>query len=243
MAEVRLQKWLAAAGVCSRRRGEVLIQEGRVAVNGEVVTQLGVKIDPDADRVAVDGVTVAAAEEPLVYIILNKPRGVVTSCEQDGVPVVVDLVACDTRIYPVGRLDKDSTGLVLLTNDGRLHHGLLHPSFDHEKEYEVTVARPIPDGALQRMAEGMPMMGTRTRPARVHRTAGRRFRIILQEGKNRQIRRMVRKVGNHVVSLKRLRMATLRLGNLKEGQWRHLTAKEVKALINTLPSEVLSNKI
>ena len=243
MEPVRLQKWLASAGVCSRRRGEALILEGRVAVNGAVVTQLGVKIDPEADRVAVDGVAVAAAEEPLVYIVVNKPRGVVTSCEQDGVPVVVDLVTCDTRIYPVGRLDKDSTGLVLLTNDGRLHHGLLHPSFDHEKEYEVTVARPMPDGALLRMAEGMPMMGTRTRPAKVRRTSGRCFRIILQEGKNRQIRRMVRKVGNHVVRLKRVRMASLQLGNLKEGQWRHLTAKEVTALLDTLPSDVLSKEI
>jgi pseudouridine synthase len=243
MEPVRLQKWLASAGVCSRRRGEALILEGRVAVNGAVVTQLGVKIDPEADRVAVDGVAVAAAEEPLVYIIVNKPQGVVTSCEQEGVPVVVDLVTCDTRIYPVGRLDKDSTGLVLLTNDGRLHHGLLHPSFDHEKEYEVTVARPIPDGALQRMAEGMPMMGTRTRPAKVRRTSGRCFRIILQEGKNRQIRRMVRKVGSHVVALKRIRMASLRLGNLREGQWRHLTAREVAGLLRTLPSDVLSKEI
>jgi len=232
-----LQKWLAAAGVCSRRRGEALIQEGRVAVNGEVVTQLGVKIDPAVDRVAVDGAVVAAAGESLVYIMVNKPRGVVTSCEQEGVPVVVDLVDCEARVFPVGRLDKDSTGLVLLTNDGRLHHGLLHPSFDHEKEYEVTVSRPIPDGALQRMAEGMPMMGTRTRPARVRRTTGRRFRITLMEGKNRQIRRMVRKVGHHVVALKRIRMASLRLGNLKEGQWRHLTPREVEGLIKALPTE------
>ena len=231
MAPVRLQKWLASAGVCSRRKGEGLIREGRVAVNGKVVTALGTKIDPAVDRVAVDGAPVGAATEKPVYIIVHKPRGVVTSCEQEGVPVVVDLVACDTRIYPVGRLDKDSTGLVLLTNDGRLHHGLLHPSFDHEKEYEVTVARPVTDGALRRMAEGMPMMGTRTRPALVRRRAGRRFRITLKEGKNRQIRRMVRKVGNHVVALKRIRMASIRLGNLKEGQWRHLTDKEVEKLL------------
>ena len=208
-----------------------------MAVNGEVVTQLGVKIDPSADRVAVDGAVVAAPDEPLVYIMVNKPRGVVTSCDQEGVPVVVDLVACEARVFPVGRLDKDSTGLVLLTNDGRLHHGLLHPSFDHEKEYEVTVSRPIPDGALERMAQGMPMMGTRTRPARVRRIAGRRFRITLMEGKNRQIRRMVRKVGHHVVTLKRVRMASLRLGNLKEGQWRHLTPREVEGLIKALPKE------
>jgi len=232
-----LQKWLASAGVCSRRRGEALIQEGRVAVNGEVVTQLGVKIDPAVDRVSVDGAVVAAAGEALVYIMVNKPRGVVTSCEQEGVPVVVDLVGCAARVFPVGRLDKDSTGLVLLTNDGRLHHGLLHPSFDHEKEYEVTVSRPIPDGALERMAQGMPMMGTHTRPAYVHRIAGRRFRITLMEGKNRQIRRMVRKVGHHVVTLKRVRMASLHLGNLKEGQWRHLTPREVEGLIKALPTE------
>lgn len=235
MAPVRLQKWLAAAGVCSRRKGEVLIQAGRVAVNGQVVTELGVKVDPAIDRVAVDGVPVAAPDETPVYIIVNKPRGVVTSCEQEGVPVVVDLVICEARIYPVGRLDKDSTGLVLLTNDGRLHHGLLHPSFDHEKEYEVTVARPIPEGALRSMAAGMPMMGTKTRPAVVQRSSERRFRITLKEGKNRQIRRMVRKVGNHVVALKRVRMASIRLGKLKEGQWRHLTDREVERLLKALP--------
>jgi 23S rRNA pseudouridine2605 synthase/23S rRNA pseudouridine2604 synthase len=235
MTPVRLQKWLAAAGVCSRRKGEILIQEGRVAVNGQVVTALGTKIDPAVDLVTVDGAPVAAVDEPLVYLIVNKPRGVVTSCAQEGVPVVLDLIDCAARVFPVGRLDKDSTGLVLLTNDGRLHHGLLHPSFDHEKEYEVTVARPIPNGALRRMAQGMPMMGTRTRPALVRRHAGRRFRITLKEGKNRQIRRMVRKIGNQVVALKRIRMATIRLGNLKEGQWRHLSAGEVERLLGALP--------
>jgi 23S rRNA pseudouridine2605 synthase len=238
MAPVRLQKWLASAGVCSRRKGEVLIQAGRVAVNGQVVTELGTKIDPANDRVAVDGVPVAASDEALVYIILNKPRGVVTSCEQEGVPVVVDLVQCDARVFPVGRLDKDSTGLVLLTNDGRLHHGLLHPSFDHEKEYEVTVARPIPEGALHSMAGGMPLMGTKTRPAMVKRRSDRRFQITLKEGKNRQIRRMVRKVGNHVVALKRVRIASIRLGKLKEGQWRHLTEREVERLLKALPRRV-----
>ena len=238
MGSIRLQKWLASAGVCSRRGGEALIREGRVAVNGEVVTQLGVKIAPGVDRVAVDGVPVAAAGEAPVYIMVHKPRGVVTSCAQEGVPVVVDLVACEARVYPVGRLDKDSTGLVLLTNDGRLHHGLLHPSFDHAKEYEVSVARPIADGALRRLAEGLPLMGTRTRPARVRRLSGRRFRITLMEGRNRQIRRMVRKVGHQVLALKRIRMATLGLGKLAEGQWRHLTAREVARLLEALPREM-----
>ena len=134
--------------------------------------------------------------QALIYIALNKPVDYVTSCSHPGEKVVVDLVDIAERIYPVGRLDKDSTGLLLLTNDGRIHHRLSHPSFDHEKEYDVTVARPISDGALKKMRDGLPLMGTRTRPARISRLSARRFRIVLQEGKNRQIRRMVRKVGN-----------------------------------------------
>jgi 23S rRNA pseudouridine2605 synthase/23S rRNA pseudouridine2604 synthase len=131
-------------------------------------------------------------------------------------------------------LDKDSTGLLLLTNDGRLHHKLSHPSFDHEKEYDVTVAKPISDGALRKMAAGLPMMETQTRPARVHRTSARRFRIVLQEGKNRQVRRMVRKVGNQVLGLKRIRVAHITLGRLAPGEWRHLTRNEKRKLMDTL---------
>ena len=229
MALMRLQKFLSAAGVCSRRKGETLMAAGRVRVNGQVVTVLGTKIDPETDRVEVDGRRVAERSRRL-YVVLNKPEGVVTSCEQTGTTVVTDLIDLPERVYPIGRLDKDSTGLVLLTNDGPLHHRLLHPSFDHEKEYDVTVARPIPEGALRRLAEGMPLMGTRTRPARVTRLSTGRFRIVLQEGKNRQIRRMVRKVGHQVLRLHRVRVAGIRLGNLKPGQWRHLTSEEVEAL-------------
>jgi 23S rRNA pseudouridine2605 synthase/23S rRNA pseudouridine2604 synthase len=131
----------------------------------------------------------------------------------------------------VGRLDKDSTGLLLLTNDGRLHQKLSHPSFDHEKEYDVTVARPISDGALQRMAEGLPLRDGRTRPAEVYRIGARHFRIVLREGRNRQIRRMVRRLGNEVVDLKRIRVSVIRLGRLPEGAWRHLTDLEVQGLL------------
>lgn len=226
---MRLQKFLSAAGVCSRRRGEALMAAGRVRVNGRTVTVLGTKIDPAADRVEVDGRPVADPSR-LVYLALNKPEGVVTSCEQADATVVTDLIDIAERVYPVGRLDKDSTGLVLLTNDGALHHRLLHPSFDHEKEYDVTVARPIPEGALRRLAAGMPLMGTRTRPARVTRISASRFRIVLQEGKNRQIRRMVRKVANQVLHLHRVRVANITLGELKPGAWRHLTPAEVKRL-------------
>jgi 23S rRNA pseudouridine2605 synthase/23S rRNA pseudouridine2604 synthase len=227
---MRLQKFLSAAGVCSRRKGEEFIRVGRVRVNGRVVAELGAKIDPAQDRVSVDGLPVQP-EVRSVYIALNKPRGYVTSCRHAGKRIVIELVDVPQRIFPVGRLDKDSTGLLLLTNDGRLHQKLSHPSFDHEKEYDVTVERPISDGALQRMAAGMPILDGRTRPAEVRRTGERRFRIVLKEGRNRQIRRMVRRVGNEVMELKRIRVASVELGRLAEGAWRHLTDLEVEALL------------
>jgi len=231
MSQIRLQKFLSSAGVCSRRKGEELIVAGKVAVNGEVIVELGTKIDPDQDRVEVDGKAIKPSNT-LVYIALNKPKDYVTSCSHPGQKVVVDLVDISERIYPVGRLDKDSTGLLLLTNDGRIHHRLSHPSFDHEKEYDVTVARPIPDGALKKMSDGLPLMGTKTRPARITRISPRRFRMVLQEGKNRQIRRMVRKVGNEVTRLQRKRFASIKLGNLPPGKWRYLKESEKKSLLS-----------
>ena len=229
MEKIRLQKYLSQAGVCSRRKGEVLIREGRLTVNGVAVTQLGAKVDPDNDLVRLDGKLVQL-RRTLVYIALNKPEGVVSSCDHPGEKTVVDLVDIGERVYPLGRLDKDTTGLLLMTNDGRLHHLLSHPSFDHEKEYEVTVEKNITDGALKKMARGLPLMGTRTRPAKVERISPRRFRITLQEGRNRQIRRMVRKVGGRVVRLERVRIAFIRLGELQPGQWRYLEKEEVAEL-------------
>jgi 23S rRNA pseudouridine2605 synthase/23S rRNA pseudouridine2604 synthase len=233
MAEMRLQKFLSGAGICSRRKGEEYIKAGWVKVNGTIVTELGVKVDPDKDLVEVDHDAIRSDTAP-IYIALNKPKGYVSSCYQQDEKIVLDLLDISERVYPVGRLDKDSTGLLLLTNDGHLHHRLSHPSFNHEKAYEVTVANPLPEGALRKLADGLPMMGTRTRPARVKRISARRFRIILQEGKNRQIRRMVRKVGNQVVDLKRIRIANIKLGRLPIGQWRHLTKNEIDALFKAL---------
>jgi 23S rRNA pseudouridine2605 synthase/23S rRNA pseudouridine2604 synthase len=226
---MRLQKYLSRAGVCSRRQAEAYIQAGRVKINGAVALQLGTKVDPAVDRVKVDDKPVAVTEER-VTIALNKPQGYVTSCSHPGEKTVMELIDLDRRVFPVGRLDKDSTGLLLLTDDGDLHLRLSHPSFDHEKEYEVTVARPIADGALRKMAVGMPMMGTTTRPARIERVSSRKFRIVLQEGKNRQIRRMVRKVGHHVQKLRRIRIGDIRLGRLVPGRWRYLSRRELAAL-------------
>lgn len=239
MARIRLQKLLARAGICSRRKGEAYIRDGRVTVNQAIVTQLGTQVDPDIDAVAFDGRPVSLTK-PALYIALNKPAGYVTTCHQPGDRIVLDLVDIPERLFPVGRLDKDSTGLVLLTNDGRIHHQLLHPSFDHEKEYWVSLEKPISDRALRRMAAGMELMGSTTRPARVKRLGSDRFRIVLKEGKNRQIRRMVAKVGGRVKTLKRTRIANIRLGTLPPGKWRFLSAWEQKGLlkgIKTAPAK------
>ncbi len=230
---MRLQKYLAHSGVASRRRAEELIREGRVTVNGETVTEMGIQIDPDVDTVRFNG-RLVEIKKKYHYVVLNKPKGYVTSCNHHGEKIVLDLIDIPERIYPVGRLDKDSTGLLLLTNDGRIHHRLSHPSFDHEKEYTVTLAKPISDDALEKMSAGIYLGNTKTRPAKVDRISGKKFKIVLQEGKNRQIRRMVEKVANRVVSLKRIRVANITLGPIKPGAWRLLKGKEKKELFKAL---------
>jgi pseudouridine synthase len=236
MTLIRLQKFLSSVGYCSRRRGEVYIQEGKIKVNGVIVTELGTKVDPEKDSIEADG-RLFSRKPPPLYIALNKPKGYVTSCEQKKEKLVVDLIDISERIYPIGRLDKDSTGLLLLTNNGEIHHRLLHPSFDHEKEYDVTVAKNISDHALKTMADGMVIMGKKTRPAVIRRLSKKRFRIKLKEGKNRQIRRMVKKHENQVIQLKRISFANIRLGDLAEGAWRHLSEREKRRLLAHLEHE------
>jgi len=233
MPLLRLQKFLSSAGYCSRRKGEVHIQAGKVRVNGEVVTALGTKVDPEKDRVEVNGQLLTVKQTPL-YIALNKPPSYVTTCDQKNEKIVVDLVDIPERVYPVGRLDKDSTGLLLMTNDGNLHHHLLHPSFDHEKEYVVTVAAPISNRGITTLEKGVTILGEKTRPAMIKRISDKRFIIQLKEGKNRQIRRMVKKIGNRVTALKRIRVANIKLGDLPEGAWRHLTEKEIEQLLKSI---------
>ena len=230
MQAMRLQKFLSTAGVCSRRKGESYITSGRVRVNGRVVTELGAKIDPLKDNVLFDNKPVTA-DKRLVYIALNKPAGYVSSCSQKKEKIILDLLTgVPERVYPVGRLDKESTGLILLTNDGSLHQAISHPSFDHEKEYDVTLALPISDKDLEKMGSGIVLDGQKTRPAMVRRISKRRFRIILKEGKNRQIRRMAEKVGNRVNRLTRLPISNIRIGNLDEGNWRYLRPEEIDRL-------------
>ena len=231
--EERLQKLLSAAGVCSRRAAEDYLAAGRVTVNGETA-RLGQKADPDRDEILVDGRPLAPRATP-VYILLNKPRGYVsTLSDEKGRKTVAELVAdCGTRVYPVGRLDLDSEGLLLLTNDGAWAQHLLHPRHEVEKTYHVSVFGPVA-GAAARLAAVTDLEGEPIRPARVEvlrqtaRTA--LLAVTIHEGKNRQVRRMCAQCGLTVKRLRRVREGELELGDLPAGRWRQLTSDEVKAL-------------
>ncbi len=234
MVEERLHKVLAHAGVASRRKAEEMIAEGRVQVNGEVVTQLGTKVNPHRDVIQVDGRALGKPERP-VYYLLNKPRGVLSAARDvRGRKTVVDLVQARSRLYPVGRLDMDSEGLLLLTNDGALALRLAHPRYEHEKEYRVLVAGTPSEEALARLRGGVGLEGGWTRPAQVtiERVSDGNtwLRMVLREGRKRQIRRMVEVVGHEVLRLIRVRMGPLRLGGLAPGAYRPLTREELAAM-------------
>lgn len=233
MEVMRLQKFLAAAGVCSRRKGEELIQKGLVTVNGSVVSTPGTKVDPSSDTIEFNGERVEIKKDYL-YIALNKPVNYETTCKKTDGKIVLDIVKVPERIYPVGRLDKDSDGLILLTNDGRIHHRLSHPSFEHEKEYVVKTKKRLSDRDLSTMGGGMKLKEFSTSPCSIKRLSPSSFNIVLKEGKNRQIRRMVEGVGNEVVKLTRMRISTIRLGALRSGSWRYLSEPEKKQLLDTL---------
>lgn len=225
----RLQKVLAQAGVASRRAAEQLIAAGRVAVNGETAA-LGRRVDRASDSVTVDGVPVGV-RPGLVYYLLNKPAGVVSAAsDPQGRPVVVDLVPPTPRVHPVGRLDADSEGLLVLTNDGELTFRLTHPSFGVEKEYLVAVQGSPSPGALRRLREGVELADGPTAPARVARVGDNGLRITIHEGRNRQVRRMCDAVGHPVRRLVRVRVGPLRDRRLPPGAWRALAPAEVRAL-------------
>ena len=229
----RLQKLIARAGVCSRRSAESLLTAGRVTVNG-VAAHLGDKADADADVIAIDGTAIAFAE-PAVYQMLNKPRGYVTTLSDElGRATAAELVAdCGTRVFPVGRLDKDSEGLLLFTNDGALMQAMTHPSHQVDKTYEVTVTGEL-EGAADRLSAVTELDGEPIVPAQVEIMERRKgqalLRVTIHQGKNRQIRRMCAQVGLQVTRLRRVSEDALALGQLKPGQWRYLTDAEVAAL-------------
>lgn len=226
--EERLQKLLSSAGVCSRRRAEEYITAGRVAVNG-VPASLGDRADPQRDTVTLDGAPVRPRAEH-TYLMLNKPRGYVTTLsDEKGRRTAAELVAgCGSRVWPVGRLDLDSEGLLLFTDDGALTNRLLHPAREVEKEYLVWVQGDV-EAALPKLRRPMRLDGEELRADRVDRR-GEALRFVLHQGKNRQLRRMCAAAGLTVTRLKRVREGPLRLGELPVGQWRYLTEEEQEAL-------------
>jgi 23S rRNA pseudouridine2605 synthase len=237
----RLQKVLARAGLGSRRVCEQLIDEGRVEVNGEVAT-LGRRVDPEQDRVTLDGVTIPV-RPGLVYYLLNKPAKVVTTAsDPQGRPTVIELVPADPRVFPVGRLDWDTEGLLLLTNDGELAHGLTHPSRGVPKTYLVEVTGVPSRGALRSLREGIDLEDGRTAPATARLAqatpTGAALEIVIHEGRNRQVRRMCEAIGHPVRRLVRTRFGPLHDNRLAPGQWRPLTQAEIRALYAAMKNEI-----
>jgi 23S rRNA pseudouridine2605 synthase len=225
----RLQKVLAQAGIGSRRVCEIYIDEGRVSVNG-VIARLGQRVDPEVDVIEVDGSQIGV-KPGLVHYLLNKPTGVVTTAQDThGRPTVVELVPAEPRVFPVGRLDADTEGLLLLTNDGDLTHRITHPSFGVDKEYLAEVEGEPSRGALRRLREGVELEDGLTAPATASLLAPNLVRLVIHEGRNRQVRRMCDAVGHPVVRLVRTRIGPLTDTTLAPGEWRELTQSEVRSL-------------
>jgi len=234
--EERLQKYMAERGIASRRRCEEYIKQGLVAVNGQVVTELGTKVDPDKDKVTFRGAEIKN-QQPSVTVMLNKPEGYVTTAhDQFNRPHVTQLVDIpDVRLYPVGRLDYQTSGLLLLTNDGELTYHLTHPQHRVKKVYQALIKGEITDEEIRKLEKGVTLDdGYKTAPAEVRllsmRGSNSRLEITIYEGKNHQIRRMTKAVGHPVLKLIRVQEGDLKLGTLKQGSYRILSEKEVEAL-------------
>lgn len=233
-ARVRLQKFLAEAGVASRREGERLIQGERVEVNGRIVTELGTRVDPDLDTIRVDGRKVRAGGQR-VYYLLHKPRGMITSAyDPQGRPTVVDhLQGIRERVYPVGRLDWNSEGLLILTNDGHLAQRLTHPANRVPKTYRVKVKGAVPGDALESLRRGLFLEGRRSLPARVTRISSQSntwLEMTMYEGRKNQIKRMFKRLGHPVLKLRRITIGPISDRSLKPGEWRRLSVEEVRRL-------------
>lgn len=234
MEEIRLQKYLAQCGVASRRGAEQIIRDGRVAVNGVVVTEMGTKLKKN-EKVTVDG-KVVKPEKNKYYILLNKPSGVLSSVKDDrGRECVVNLIeGVDARLYPVGRLDYDTTGLLLLTNDGDFMQKVTHPSFEIWKTYRAVVKGVPTETDVKRFAEGLMLDDGKTLPAVLdvvgYKGNNAIVEVSIREGRNRQVRRMMERIGHPVNSLTRISFGSLELGDLKPGKWRHVRPEEIARL-------------
>ncbi|WP_034762308.1 23S rRNA pseudouridine(2604) synthase RluF [Rossellomorea vietnamensis] len=231
---MRINKYISEAGKASRRGADKLITEGRVTINGRVA-KIGDQVNP-GDDVLVSGAPVRVARNN-VYIALNKPVGITSTTEKGVKGNIVDLVNHPLRIFNIGRLDKDSDGLILLTNDGDIVNEILRAENQHEKEYIVTVDRPITEDFLKQMSEGIKILGTKTLPCKVEQISKYVFQITLTQGLNRQIRRMCEALGYEVYRLQRTRIMNIQLGNLPVGQWRDLSKKEKTRLFQDLDYE------
>jgi 23S rRNA pseudouridine2604 synthase len=223
----RLNKFISEKGYCSRREADKLIEDGRVTING-IVPQMGTKVKP-SDKVCIDGVSINETEEKLVYLAFNKPEGIECTTNIDVPDNIIDYIDYPTRIFPVGRLDKYSSGLILLTNDGEIVNKILRARNNHDKEYLVKVDRPISKEFIKQMGNGVPILETVTRKCRVEKITSFTFKIILTQGLNRQIRRMCSFLDYEVVELKRTRILNISL-NLPLGQYRDLEEEELSEL-------------
>ena len=232
---MRLQKYLASCGIASRRNAEIMITDGRIAVNGMTVTELGTQVDEMTDVVTVDG-EIVRPEEEKYYIAYNKPVGEISSVrDPEGRATVLDRFRdFPVRLFPVGRLDYDSEGLLLLTNDGALMNRLLHPSFEIPKSYLTRVSNAVTDEEIRTLRRGVMIDGRMTSPAEVrlirHDTFSTELLITIHEGRNRQVRKMIAAIGRQVVRLKRVRFGPVLLGDLPSGMWRNLTDEEIAKL-------------
>ncbi|SFO78612.1 23S rRNA pseudouridine2604 synthase [Algoriphagus ornithinivorans] len=225
---IRINKYLSEVGFCSRREADKLLEQGRITLNGKI-PELGTKVGP-SDKVAVDGKPVGKPIQEHTYIAFNKPVGIVSTTDTKGEKNnIIDYIGHPVRIFPVGRLDKDSEGLIFLTSEGDIVNKILRASNNHEKEYVVTVDKPIDKRFIQRMSDGIPILGTVTKKCKVEQISRFKFRIVLTQGLNRQIRRMCEYLGYQVKQLIRVRIMNVHL-DLPTGKWRDLTEKELKEL-------------
>lgn len=237
--KIRINKFLSASGYCSRRDADRLLKQERVTIDGRIAG-LGDRVS-EGQNICVDGNRIQEQQEQIV-IAFHKPVGVVCTSSKKDKNNIIDFIRFEHRIYPVGRLDKDSTGLILLTNDGELTDRILRGKNGHEKEYIVTVNKPLKREILAAMAQGVPILDTVTRPCKIDQVDERTFKIILTQGLNRQIRRMCEYFGYRVVTLKRERIMNIRLGNLEEGKWRYLSADELQLLEESLKGQKFYNE-